>query len=745
MLGARIGQEVRSNRGQVIGQYIQHYHPPEGATPPDEGTIGGYLVRVVEAYEEQWGRRLAEEFGQWGQDGLAPAALEGALRRLWGGPFYVQPLQSMYREERELRALVDSYIERRQQQGIGRAAIALLAAPGVGKSSALEWLQARVAQDCLRTVEAGQQVQGAWIPLLISLGDLNPEQYFLDLVRAAFSRYAPRSITLAEAHKLLDDYRCLVLLDDLDKIAYGRAQGGISMTRQFIDTYATNQFVISCRQTSYFDQLGPLESFHLKELRDEEVMGILHLALGERYNALEVTPAFLTPARNRGMLEMILKSKASGVQSAAQQRTWSRGYLLRQMARGLLGVERPGEARFGSDLLEAVEELLERLAHQMHCDRTYRYTEREVTAVLYPLMEEWHEPFNWRQIAQVLRQTGIMERDERRQWRFHSRPLQAYFVAAAIEQTPELIQLLLDGVSDYWWREPLEVLVGLAATNLNDLFFHLIDRDPEVVLYCLPFTGRPLDRSVTNALTDALVERIGYERADGRARLLQRLCDSPFPPAPEILWRLLYAEKKSVVIAVIAQALATALLPASDEPHVYESDVDEEEIPQDEAVAQVIGAWRRHIGITAQLSGPGLNDEERVALTTTLTAIEAQLYEWLHPGRGRYNKLVRGMAAIALGFIGHEQARTVLLAQIQNRRLNRFVAWCVTERLTQVKTETLAEAIALEKRCWGCIARVASISGSMRSICWAGWGAMYRRRTSSDRKRWRSYFGRCKV
>ncbi len=663
-----IRQQVEQSWGSVTGAQINIGISDTKA--PDRTVVAAYLqnlITTISAEREYDTSRLATD-STAGSGALQPQSDKlplkrvEALRRLWKQTFYVRRLGQTEVSRRSLEQATQDLLDAKRPAGVVRRAVALLADAGMGKTPALQYTLLQIGEKslaCYQALEAkADQKDDALIPLLIRLAELRPDQPFLTLVRAAFNHYAPQAITLDQAALLLEEYNCLLLLDDLDKIAFGAHSGGIKVVREFMDNYPQERYLISCRTSGYHEQLGPIEAFVLEELADEQVQAVLADEFDER---------LLPLARNRAMLKaMITEGHQEGVR-------WSRGRLLKRMIWTQLGIrETTADAE-----QEMIEALLERLAFQMHQDRVYRYSEQQLMEFTTSHLAEWHEPYTWREVSQRLRRNEVMIPDERRQWRFLNRSTQAFFVAAAIYRNPALLSSVLEHASDYWWREPLEILVGL-LDEPSELLFDLIDRDAMVATHCLQFVGQPVEQRVINSLIDALVEQMRYERAPGREQLIRLLSKTGYLPPQNLLWQLLYRERKSLVIMALARTLTDAGLRRTQ--YNFSPIPETEAIQIDPGLLGVGNLWQEHI----------LTELEDIK-----AAIEAELIALLRFG-GKTQERVKGLAAIALGYIGIEvsrrHVREVLLAELKRPRLNQFVAWCVTDALSQIKHEAVEQA-----------------------------------------------------
>ncbi len=631
-----VDQKVTTQAGgQIIGAY---FAAPE-TKPPSPEAIVSYLNGVLK--------------------GVGPPQDDEVLQRLWNLPFCARPYSSTGARQ-DLDQVVRKRFERAKGEPLLQRVV-ILADAGAGKTPSLQFLMVKTAERSLRNYQAFQPhakdemewPRTAVVPLFIALAKLCAGLPFLTLVRAAFNRYATREITLGEADRLLQERECLLLLDGLDELNHSEHRGAIQSIRQFMDTYPHERYAISCRSASYHEQLGPMDAFVLADLSDDEVKTVL----GDLYS--EVNAPLRQLARNRAVLDMIL-----GLERTPEMPR-SKGQLLQRLIRQDLGVEAPGKIGLEIDP-EMAEGLLERLAHSMQCVRTYHYSERQLMRVIIAHLEEWHEPQPWRQVAQALRKSGVLVRDERRQWRFRDRSTQAYFTASATIQDPDLFSSCLEQASDLWWRETLEILVGLVSEP-SDLLFDMIDRDVLVAAHCLPFVGGSIDQSVADALIDALIERMPQERAVGREQVVRLLSQTGHPRAKEAFWQLLRREWRSLVIVAVGRALWRLAHAESPTPR-GEIDAALASDDLDRREEAVIDLWCAH----SEMDESGKAEIEERLITLMNDPIDGQ------------DRLVNGLSAVALGFIGTERARGALLAKMVEPRVDDFVAWCVVDTLSQV-------------------------------------------------------------
>ena len=632
----KITQTVSANQGTVIGAI--HYNIPDIEAPPHDEIVE-YLNRLIKDRSKQ----------------LAGKSDSAKMQRLWEMPFYVSP-QGLATRLLLNEALTRNF-ELKDSAEVIQSAVALLGDSGVGKTPGVLKYMIEVAHDCLlqRSSSEDDTPVTSRIPIWLSINELKPGQQLLSLVRTSFNRYAVRGINQDEADKLLKDHRCLLILADVDNPMSDARQTIVRSVMEFINNYPKSFFLITCRTSSYYNQFGPIDTFELEELTEQQVREVM----GSRF-----PEQLMSIAQNRAMLKILIEEEE---ENAGAIEHWTHGKLL-----GRLVLDKIEEDQSLDLEVEMIEQLLEELAYQMHENHAYGYTDHQLMECLTAFLARWHEPYSWRQLAQKVQKTGILLKDkQQRLWRFDDRTHQAYFVAAAIFRNESLLPHLLDRIDDYWWAEPLQILVGL-LDEPSDLLFDLIDRDVKVAARCLRFAGPNVNDRVINALIDALIEDMQYERADGREQLVTVLSETGYPPK-ELLLHMLYSERKSPVIRTIAQALT---LEYKRPKYKYTYDFHGQFKPTsiDPQIVQIIEIWKKD----TQFSDDEFN----------------YLVDLLRNQQDVQDGLISGVAAIALGFIAKatssKQAIEVLMQELRNAA-NTFVAWCVLEALGQIKYSDVEE------------------------------------------------------
>ncbi|MEM7031041.1 MAG: CHAT domain-containing protein [Chloroflexota bacterium] len=658
-------------------------------------------ITVPALYTRYQGKPL---FSQTTNDLLAPspklvATYLANLRKQWadhrqnqsevekivyGHAFTVRPFRGGRSHPLE-QTILDAYNIAETQKGKDAPAFLLLADPGVGKSEALFQLTSSLAKRALPYYQslAAPDTDGyrEIVPIYLDVSDFSTYHSFDALIQGCLNTHLSENIIRdTQINPFLKDYPCLICFDNLDDLLLQGDQDTLKQLRQFIQSYSTQSvgYLIACRTRIYRDQLGALNTFVLDLLPTETVKQIItdYVESGDNnagdgaVNEILTHDAMLKVACNRSTLEIILKG---------QDPLSSRGMAYQRRVQPVLD-------KVGQDVNERefLERILEAIAYDMHKNRKLSYSEREMMEIINAYLAEWQEQWGWRAILYVLKSTELLIQNKDRHWQFSDRLMQAYFTAAAIVHVPSRLETILHNAKDYWWQEPLEMLVGLHS-DPDDLLFQMVDQDPESAAHCVRFVGRPIKNRTFDTIVDGLMNVMRGERATGRLkiiRLFRRMTESGYPPSKNALWVLISEERKSMVVTALARLLVAL--------HNDQSVLSGRSVPpSDNAVCEITQEMRQVIDLWGDYRE---SNSEQIRL-----AIEQRLIAFVS-FNGVEATRVQGMTAIALGHIGTNQALDILLRLLQDKR-DPFLLWCVVEGLREIRDERIAKlAVRLYKR-----------------------------------------------
>ncbi len=579
-----------------------------------------------------------------------------ALLKLWDKPFRAH--LSGDANSRDLCEIVRAILGRTLEGGYQR--LVLLADPGMGRTPALcyhlrlDWAEEGLAR-LDKPAGDGAPPPSPVIPIYISLAQLESDLSMETLVRDALNAAAPlpegcARITLDEAQGLLDQYTCLLLLDDLEELLSGRHKGGFQKLSQFIECYSSHQYVIACRTASYRQPLGNLQIIYLDSLTEQEAQDVLGT---EIYARMSNTSQEL--ARNRAMLGNWIRY------GKTEDMLRSKGHLLQYAVRKQMEDDKDTYAKYDA-APKLISGLLEQLALAMRLEHVHTYTERQFMQIITAYLDDWHETISWRAIARALRTAGELSFDDKTElWSFADRSHEAYFCAAALLHAPAQLNTLMEQIANYWWRDVLEILVGLVPEP-QALFFELIDRDVLAAANCISYAEESASRAVEDALIDALIEQMRLENSARRKYIVERIGESNHPRATEALLTVLHREWSSMVILATVKVLQRRIQQAPAQVRKIENKVQQSLAKWDEPVVDLLQSV----------------DPDRPESWQHLNAILRDPLK---------NSRLRGVAAIALGLLNRPETSHALLDLIQTQEADDMVAWCAVEALTECDPE----------------------------------------------------------
>ena len=223
------------------------------------------------------------------------------IKPLWLVPFRVR------RADKEKSEPLYTAIQTIFKEGLehgGNQRLVLLADPGMSKTPALREVRRQCAEESLTNSPDN------WvIPFYIKLADLRSGQSLATLLSDAFEDALTRSdnrlsngqpVGADQMIGLLEKYTCLFLFDDLDELLSTQQQGELQSLAYFMEKYKEHRYVVTCRTSSYRQQLGSLHRLYLDGLAQEDVMSVLHVN-DQEYKRLKSTSPQLVA--NRLMLE----------------------------------------------------------------------------------------------------------------------------------------------------------------------------------------------------------------------------------------------------------------------------------------------------------------------------------------------------------------------------------------------------------------------------------------------------------
>lgn len=568
--------------------------------------------------------------------------------------------------------------------------VALLGHPGQGKTPALDFLRRTQAQASLELTAENERI----VPIIVNLKELRDGLPMIALVRTGFNSMSVAKITTDQVASLIERKRCLLLLDGLDRLIAEHNQRFLKEVNAFIREYNQEDYVITCDISVFQNQILCAEHIVLNDLEDWEVRDVISAAIDNARLYSRLPHSLRSVLRNRAMLAQFLqiavKLKADG-QMEDLYRYASMGHLVRTLTLDKLP-DKEQRVMLEGLLRHLAFELMER--HWFVCD------ERQLLDLVRDYLEEWREPWNWREASRMAEETGIMQRDpQSRQWRFTHRREQAYLAAAHMLGDRSRIDVMVKELMDPWWRETCKILIGLIEddTERSLLLERMVDRSPLVAGECMDLSAQAKDSRVEEMLIDRLAEQLyagGKEDEEteeivaalgrtygmsttSRGRAWQSLVE----------FLELQTDRRIKSNSRVMTVTAHSLWKIRDAQG--ESPFPTEENPRGENLVR-----RRIIEIIENWVAASRSDAKSEYTTRLIQQMNSPA-----PPSGPLiadEAFFQGLAAVALGFLDTEVTRPALRDRFLNPGPSRMLAWCITEGLCQVDPDSDA-AKAVEK------------------------------------------------
>jgi HEAT repeat protein len=632
--GLAAGLYIQSLTGQVV---FRPSAPPE---PPERATIESYL------------KAASQEIRPKLPDKATKKIVEG-LEALWNIPFRAHRAGS--EELQALDEIVNQVLDENQKRN-GYQRLVLLADVGMGKTAALQSsIVAKVAAQTLGSQPAADPASSVKpvIPIYVNLTNVRAGQDFGATLSAAFNARASQKISDSQALGLLNaqDYTCLLLLDDLDQLLSMEQRGGFQVLCQLMEAYPEHRYVVSCRTSANRQQLGTLDELYLAALSAQDVQSIL---TGREFKALSNTSQKLS--RNRAALEQYFRKGRSA------DLLETKGHYLDILVQDRL---KTAAGKFADQNMDAAlaGSLLESVAIRMRLDRTRTYSERQIMLAITDYLAEWREAIPWRKAVSALVDGEFLEYDRARKlWSFCDRCDEAYFAAMAVVNGRVQLAILMQEASHLWWRDVLEILVGLHK-DPRSLLLELIDRDAFVGANCLQYAARPVAQACEEALADVLSEEFWGESSTRKTRVVEYLGAHTHPRACEALLRILFREWSSMVLMATLRALIAW-------------------IERHEDGAEPVEALRAAEGKIQHTVEHSFDFTEELLTACTLNRPEDRVSQQVSFLKDTsQSSRSRSLVALILGIKRHNDAGATLLKIVDSENSDDLVAWCAAEAI----------------------------------------------------------------
>ena len=576
-------------------------------------------------------------------------------------PFRVRAARSANEDGEDLYQLIRTrWLE---EAGNRFQRMVLLGSAGQGKSTALKWMLTKFAQEASQYLSkrASARPKEIIIPINFSLSKLRPPggiaQLALESINDLLTGFGSSPIQMDQLYQWGNEHRLLFLIDDLEELITRRHDIGVETLTQFMNEqpFINESFLVACRSSSYQNQLGIVDIIELLDLKKADVDKVL----GKKQLS-QFSPQIEKLAKNRSMLRLILEVEDKNFKTQGQlTKKWVEEQLDLNDEHGE-GIE---------DFL--MKKVLEKLAFEMRRTHSLAYAESEVIDIVNSCLGTEHESYYWRDFLKTLTQKALLLNPVKRTYSFTERIYGDYFAAEAAIKDKQCQRYMLGEISDYWWRDMLEILVGLDE-DPADLFYEMIDRDALVAALCVQSAPFKPDSQVYSALIDGLAEQMENKSTTRRKEIVDRIVQSGHPRVPEVLLRRLHREWASLVLLAIARGLEQwKQTPGQIQELVKKEAAVLEGLPLE---TEPLRDW---LQIKTPICPKPDECQDDGAFPEELEQMKNILDDVNRPEK------MRGLAAISLGLSGYKRAGDKLLEIIQKPDMNDLVAWCAVEALAE--------------------------------------------------------------
>ncbi|NEO83465.1 MAG: NACHT domain-containing protein [Spirulina sp. SIO3F2] len=448
----------------------------------------------------------------------------------------------------------------------------VLGGPGSGKSTLLK----RVGLEALQG-KKGEFDHGC-IPVFIELKRFNAGELSLEaFIGREFEISGfpePENFTA----KALEQGKFLLLLDGLDEVPSEQIHGIMEEIQDFVDRYAQNRFMISCRTGAIRGSFPRFIDVVIADFDDAQIEQFISnwfsSASDQEAETAERCWAELQKSQNAAAKELahtpLLLTFLCRVFDRSQKFPTNRSVLYRKALRILLE-EWASEKRIQLDEIyqglhtEAEEILLSEIAYQGFQANHFFFSKRElVDPIKTFLTDNLNAPqgLDGESILNaIVVQQGIIVQRAEDVYSFSHLSLQEYLTAQYIIDNHLMTEVSQEHLSDPAWQEVFVLIAGLMRGGADDLLLAMEQR----TLTLLNQTVSEIPRSLLQWASDITTEQAGkYEPTAKRAIAIalalaltpaQSLARALAPTLTKILIKALNSEASPQGLLELAQKL----------------------------------------------------------------------------------------------------------------------------------------------------------------------------------------------
>ncbi len=374
--------------------------------------------------------------------------------------------------------------ERAKRPGLGVANekqfLMVLGGPGTGKSTFLRRIGLEVLQ------ENQGDFEHRCIPVFIELkqfrsGSVDIKQTIAEEFRiCGFPDY--ESFT----GKALEQGKLLVLLDGLDEVATGQINEVIQQIQDFVDLYAQNRFITSCRVAAYRHNLRRFTDVAIAEFDDEQIQTFITNWFRSTPETAQDCWQKLSQSENTAAKELtqtpLLLTLICLLYQRARKFPAKRATLYEKALRVLLE-EWAGEKGIPQEELyrgldtRLKETLLSEIAYNSFIKDCLFLPRRDIAKQIQTFLEEslTDEPsIDGEAVLKSIEvQHGVLVERAEAVYSFSHLTLQEYLTAQYIDDHRKNDELVVQHLSDPRWKEVFLLVAGLMRGGADPLLLEM--------------------------------------------------------------------------------------------------------------------------------------------------------------------------------------------------------------------------------------------------------------------------------
>lgn len=356
----------------------------------------------------------------------------------------------------------------------------VLGTPGSGKSTLLK----RVGIEALKG-KKGQFDHGC-IPVFIELKRFNSSELELEVFISREFEISGFPDATSFTQRALEQGKFLLLLDGLDEVPQEQLNRVIAQIQDFVDHYAQNRFMISCRTGAIRGSLPRFVDVAIADFDDAQVEQFIHnwfhTEADQEAQTADRCWAALNKPQNAAARELahtpLLLTFLCRVFDRSQQFPSNRSILYRKALRILLE-EWASEKRIARDEIyqglhtEAEEVLLSEIAYQGFIQERFFFAKRDLVETIKTFLTgnlKAPQSLDGEAILDaIVVQQGILVKRAEDVYSFSHFSLQEYLAAQYIADNHKVEEVVQQQLTNTHWQDVFVLIAGLLRGGADDL------------------------------------------------------------------------------------------------------------------------------------------------------------------------------------------------------------------------------------------------------------------------------------